>query len=366
MSKKALYVDIKPLLKEFYNFIFLIGQRSNGKSYAVKDLLLRQAYKTGRKFGYLRRYQIDVRGSDVEGYFRDAPVSAITDGVYDHISVYRGKIYFAFFNEETGKEERGQECGYVFYLSGEIHFKSQNFDDCDELIFEEVIGTQGGYLFNEVDKLESLISTIARRRKIRVWMIANSISRVCPYFSEFGLQGIYKQKQGTIDVYENRPDETFDEEGNQVVVKVAVFLTDETRGAGKMFFRKSAGMINRGQWLARPCKHLPDNYRHFKKLYEMIVEFGDFTFKLELLSHAEKGMIIFIHPHTLPSEDRDRVRLVTDRHEIGKKISNGKLTVLTKGDFLIKELYERNRVVFSDNLTGEDWDACVKTIGSFT
>lgn len=365
MSKKPLYVDIKPLLKEFYNYIFLIGQRSNGKSFAVKSLVLRNAYQHGRKFGYLRRYQIDVKAGDVEGYFRDAPITEITDGEYDHISVYRGKIHFANFDPETQKEKRGAVCGYVFYLSGELHFKSQNFDDCDDLIFEEVISNEG-YLFKEVEKMDSLVSTIARRRKIRVWMISNSLSRVCPYFSEFGLTGIYKQKQGTIDVYEKRPEDTLDEHGNQIVIKVAVYLTDAVRGAGKMFFGKSAAMINTGKWLASPCKHLPDNYRRFKKAYELICEFNDFCFKVEVLSHPEHGAMLFIHPHTLPENERNNVRLVTDRLEVGRKISNGKLTILTRGDILVKELYDSDRVVFSDNLTGEDWKSCISQRGGFT
>ena len=362
--KKQKFVDLKPVTKEFYNYIWLVGQRSNGKSWAVKDRLLRAAYQTGRKFGYLRRYQIDVRASDVEGYFRDAPVSSITDGEYDHITVYRGRVYFASFNEDTGKEERGQEVGYVFYLSGELHFKSQNFDDCDDLIFEEVISDEG-YLWNEVAKMESLVSTIARRRKIRVWLISNSISRVCPYFSEWGLNGIYKQKQGTVDVYERRPEDTFDEDGNQIVVKVAVYLTDAALGAGRMFFSKNASMINKGHWLARPCKHLPDNYRRFTKLYEMICEFNDFCFKVELLEHKEQGRLLFIHPHTLPPEDRQKVRLVTDHLELGPKISNGKFTMITLGDVIVRDLYDRDRVVFSDNLTGEDWNNCIKQRGGF-
>ena len=43
------------------DIIILLGERSNGKSFAVKELLIKRAYKHGEQFGYLRRYNEDTK-----------------------------------------------------------------------------------------------------------------------------------------------------------------------------------------------------------------------------------------------------------------------------------------------------------------
>ena len=56
MAKKK-YYDISNMLSTKAQYMMLLGQRANGKSYQAKKTVLSNAFKTGRKFVYLRRWK---------------------------------------------------------------------------------------------------------------------------------------------------------------------------------------------------------------------------------------------------------------------------------------------------------------------
>lgn len=77
-------------------------------------------------------------------------------------------------------------------LSTEQHMSSASFLDCDRILFEEFI-ERGSYLPNEPDRLMILYSTIDRKRGVtKLYMVGNSISKVCPYFRAWGLDDILR------------------------------------------------------------------------------------------------------------------------------------------------------------------------------
>lgn len=58
----------------------------------------------------------------------------------------------------------------------------------------------GSYIPNEPDRLMVLYSTIDRKRgTTKLYMVGNSISKVCPYLRDWGLDNIFRKlKQGEI------------------------------------------------------------------------------------------------------------------------------------------------------------------------
>lgn len=351
------YFTLKPLMKinPPWQFAVLIGERSNGKSYAVKNHVLREYKKNGTRFIYLRRYQIETKPSYVEGYFRDAPVGQIFSDEWEFITCYRGGIYLSRYNEETGKTDRGDLVGYTAWLSGETHFKSINYNDVTSIIMEEIT-TADGYLYNEVQKLESFVSTVARRRAIRVFLVGNTISRLCPYFSEFGID-VKSIKQGTISIYDHETDQK-DDKGNPVVVRVALCFCENSGNNSKMFFGTSSKMITSGAWQTKSYPHLPFRYRECRPIYAMLYEYKEFVFKFEVLK-TPAGLCVFIHPHTTSKEG---FRMITDRPSIDMKHSR-EFSTLVKGDALVKTLYDYGKVYYSDNLTGEDFHSIIADKG---
>lgn len=102
MAKKN-YYDITNLLKTGADYFMLLGQRANGKSYQVKDTVLKQAVN-GKKFVYLRRWKTDLTQKSVEDYFADMPLTKYMKG-YEEINVYQKYIYFVHRDEDGNIEK---------------------------------------------------------------------------------------------------------------------------------------------------------------------------------------------------------------------------------------------------------------------
>lgn len=356
MKNKQRYYRLNRILEHDAEYNILLGERSNGKSYAVKERLLTKAFDNGNKFIYLRRWQLEVKPSSVEAYFSDMPIESITKGKSNTVVVNRGRIYLARFVDETNELKDKIHVGYVMYLSGETHFKSLAYPDVTDIVFEEFV-TNDTYLNDECTKLMSLVSTVARRRKIKVWMIGNTISRLNPYFYEWDLRNVPQQEQGTIDLYRFHTDQ-IDDDGQNVVVLIAVEFCENSGKNSKMFFGKTSEMITNGVWESKEYPHLEHSRSEYEKLYAMAVSHMGLSVTVELLKHATDGYILHVHPKS----KIDVKRQITTAFNTSPYYTP-KLTPLTYGDELIIELYNRNKITFSDNLTGSDFEAIIKAKG---
>lgn len=346
------YYSISELLKKDCEYNILLGERSNGKSYSVKDMVLTKAYKKKKEFGYIRRWREEIKAVKVEKYFKDMPIEKYTNNEYNSIVVYRSDIYFAL--TENGKTKRGQKIGSCFCLTGTTHYKSEAYPNIEDLIFEEFI-TDSGYLPHEVDSLMDLVSTIARRRKVHAWLIGNTISRLCPYFSEWELKHVPKQKQGTIDVYIQNTSQT-DENGNPVRVSIAVEYCENSGNNSKMFFGKKSEMITSGVWECNTYPHLPKPLNHYKILYKILYDYLSFSFVITLLRDDDKTLFLYVYPHTGKSFIK---RVVSDKFTTDK-YTTLYLENLTYYDKLVNMLLSQNKVVYSDNLSGTEFNQIKK------
>lgn len=370
---KQQYYSIKNILSSKSDYNLLLGERSNGKSYSVKYMALWQAYnecdyneflQSGKmkkidcyEFAYLRRWRDEIKSQDVEKYFLDMPIDKITNNEYTEIKFYRGDFYFA--NNENGKTKRGKKIGSAFCLTGETHYKSLAFPKIGLVIFEEFL-TKSGYLPHEVDNLYSIISTIARRRYVAVFMIGNTINRMCPYFDEWQLTHVKKQEIGTIEIY-NQCTNQVDDDGKQIIVKIAVEYCANSGNNSKMFFGNKAKNIVSGVWESDDFPHLEKNLNRYNIYYRLKYEYNSFSFMVLLLKDEEKNVFLYCYPS---SEKSKYDRKVTDKHDIDK-YTTLYLTPITRYDNLIIELLNNNKIVFSDNLTGTEFNQIKKERGRF-
>ena len=365
---KQKYYNIENLLKQKAEYNILLGERSNGKSYAVKYMCLWEAYhkadyltkkpKARYQLGYIRRWREEIKGRDVVQYFEDMPIRDITNGEYDGIQCYRGDIYFCS-HDEDGTEIRGEKIGACFALTGVTHYKSLAFPTIGNCIFEEFITNQG-YLPHEVDNLQSLISTIARRDRVSVFMIGNTISRLCPYFDEWSLTHVKKQKQGTIDIYKQATNQ-IDDAGKQVVITIAVEYCENSGNNSRMFFGDKSKMITSGVWESEVYPHLEKPYNHYKVHYKVYYEYTSFRFIITLLTDGDNMPFLYVYP----AKDRGKIkRAVTDKYT-NDKFTTLYLTKVAKYDTIIMDLLDNKKIVFSDNLTGTEFYQIKKERGRF-
>ena len=176
-------------------YYLIYGEKSNGKSYDVKHLAINNYLEHKKKFILLRRWKADITTAWVEKYFNDVDVDKMTNGKYNSITVWRGDLFFNRLDEK-GKSLEKEKIGSVMALSTEQHYSGASFLDYDFIIFEEFM-ERGSYIFRESEKLQILYSTVDRKRgTTKVYMVGNTISRVCPYLKDWNLlETVRKQKQ---------------------------------------------------------------------------------------------------------------------------------------------------------------------------
>lgn len=342
MAKKQ-YYDISNLLSTKAQYMMLLGQRANGKSYQVKKTMLEAAYNKEKKFVYLRRWKADITTSAVESYFEDMPINKITSGEYDKVKAWRNNIYFCTV-EDDGKEVRGPMIGRYCALNEAERYKSWVFTkDFEYIDFEEFI-TDRTYLVDEPAKLQQFVSTVARLESLTVFLIGNTLNRVCPYFSEWCLDGVLKQKQGTIDVYHFHVDNT--------VIDIAVEYCTNTKNDNKMFFGQTAKQIVTGEWDTRDVPKLPKPIETYDMVYELLVVYQKFKFVMQLLIEpVEGGRIVYIYPFT---GHRTIERIISDEFTDNLN-QTSKLDIKRRPEAIIAECFRMNKVCYSDNLTGSDF-----------
>lgn len=350
MKKK--YYSLKNLLDCKCNWMILYGMRSNGKSYAVKRHVLEQAHKKGERFVYLRRWSEDIKEKDVNSYFDDMPVKEITGGKYTGVSAYRGYFYFCNTGADGKIQRAGDPIGRYCALNNYERYKSQVFDKVESLIFEEFITDKlylGGSSNPEPRMLMQFVSTVARDRNINIFLIGNSISRVCPYFREWSLSGVMEQKPGTIDIYHLR--------GENGVVDIAVENCEVVATGSKMFFGLASKQITSGEWEVNEVPKLLKPYEYYDMLYELAAVFGDFKYVLQLLTDPDTGgAFVYIYPMT---SSRKIERIITDVFNVDPMITSG-LNHKIAAECLIADLFRAGKVCFSDNLTGTDFKQVLK------
>lgn len=356
MNKK-IYYSCKNIIKTNPQYAIIFGERSNGKSYNVAKYCLEKAYNDNELFVYLRRWELETKPKIVRKYFVDKPIKEITNGEYDTIDVYGDIIYFAK-TTDSGKIKRGKQAGSVMYLGGATHYKSMSYLNHHYIIFEEFV-TKSYYLPDEPTLLFDVVSTVARDNAIVVFMIGNTVSRLCPYFDEWQLTRIPRQKQGTIDVYERY---TPDGEG---IVRIAVEYCKQTGYSNKMFFGQRAKMIHSGAWEAENHHKLPPGikFNACDVLYDLFIENLNMIYRVCVLYHNSMGTILYVYP-TKQTLDYNNGRIITDKlYEFTNNIGiSDKFIVMTKGDELIVDLLKKGRVAFSDNLTGTEFYQFMKGV----
>ena len=270
------------------------------------------------------------------------PIAKITKNEYDGIVAWNGTIYFSKINEK-GEKVKGKEIGKYCALNEYERYKSWAFVNFTYILYEEFI-TDNIYLTDEPRQLQQFVSTVARHRQITVLLIGNTLSRVCPYFSEWCLDGVLKQKQGTIEVYHYHMEDN--------VIDIAVEYCANANFENKMFFGQTAKQIVSGEWDTVEVPKLPRKQSEYENVYEVLVEYQKFQFVLNLLVEPiDGGVICFVYPFT---GQRKIDRKITEQFSDNPMIS-ARLDTSKRPEYLISECFRLGKVCYSDNLTGADF-----------
>jgi hypothetical protein len=350
-KREIVHYNIDDLVSRNADFNILFGERSNGKSYQLKHKRGVIKYlETGKKFILVRRFREEITNEKIEKYFDDVDVEKLTKGKYNCITVYRKQIYLGVFDPEKFKINRGEKIGYAMALSTEQNYAGSSFLDVEDIIFEEFM-TRSRYLGeNEPDKLMNLYATVDRKRgTTKLWLVGNSISRVCPYIYEWGLHEIIsKQKQGTIV-------EKVIESGEGDSVKLAIEYCKST-GVSSHTIGFNKDMMNDGSWQSSPQPHLPKSKKEYNIIYRIAFMYQSFKFIGEFLQDkTNKDICWFIYPYE--GELEHNIIKFTDVINPSIYYQRNIYDITIKNDNLQRLLntFREDKIFYATDLVGTDF-----------
>lgn len=331
-----------------YNLIF--GERSNGKSYAVKEYCVKRFIECGEQCVFVRRYDSDNKRGLVDSYWSDLKIDVISNGEYNEVYTYGGGLYVAY--NVNGKRTKAKQFGYVRSLTLAQSYSGTQYPHVATIVLEEFISISGDYLPNELFLWTHLISTIARRRNLKIFMLANSISRISPYWREFAVDEIVKNQEiGTIAVIER---DTADGDTQTVAIEYC----NNTTGRSKLFASDRSSMINEGKWLTTEQPKLPRPRDDWECLYTFVIQYKKDKFLCEYVV-CDGDFCIYVTPKTTPIQDNTRV--ISDVRSPNPLYTYGLLPI-TRAEIPIIDLIKNGKTFFCDNQTGTEFAECLKNI----
>lgn len=342
------------LLNTGSEWLACIGRRSNGKSFWWLQFCIIDVLEHGNQFAYVRRNDKETRKKVVDTYFDDESICKWLKKTYDFDGIMCDADALYFYKKDSnGKPANKLKCGNVFAVSVARQYKGLHFDKIQNVIFEEFI-TDQGYIDNEWNLFNSILSTIFRLKKGRVILLGNTISRSCPYFVEMGFD-IKQLQQGNIITIDH-----MQSDGNHVFLSVE--YTPDIEQKNGMFFGKAESIINSGIWETDEYPHLFFTLDNAEKIRTFYYINGDFCFKCYLLLYDDHKYI-YIYPY-----DADKLEF-NSRDDIFFKDFTTRENVFNgcykKRHGRIWSLFERGRVLYADNLTGTEFNKCLDTFNPF-
>ena len=352
-NKKIVHYNMDKIDSINADFNLIYGERSNGKSYQLKHKKAVIKYlKTGKRFILMRRWKEEISSEKIEQYFSDVDVYKLTDGKYNCISMYRKNLFLSNYDVESGKTSRGEKIGYVVALSTEQNYAGASYLDVDDIIFEEFMVRDHPYLSNEPTKLMNFYCTVDRKRcTTRLWLVGNSISRVCPYIEDWGLKSAFrKQKQGSIEVVEQ-------ESSDGDIVKIAIEFCEST-GSSSHTIGKHSKMLNDGSWQTDPQPHLPKSYKEYTVKYRILFDFKGFMFIGEYLSDRHEN-VWYIYPYE--GEIKDKTIVISDKIKTSRYYQRDIYNVTINNPILhqILDTFRESNIFYASDLCGTDFKQAI-------
>ena len=354
---KNKYYSLNAILARQATYTIVIGERSNGKTYAVLEYGLRAFWEHREQFAILRRWQDDFIGRRGQSMFANLVcngegvnvVSKITGGIWTDIYYYASKWYLCRYNDETGARETMDEpFAFGFAISAQEHDKGSSYPNIKNVLFDEFM-TRGTYLQDEFVLFQNTLSTIIRHKSdVRVFMLSNTVSKYgCPYFKEMGLTKVQNMKPGDIDVYKY---------GDSRLTVAIEYARPNKEGKLSDFYfafdNPKLQMITSGSWEMDIYPHCPMKYKHRDICFEYFIKYDGELLHAEIVQ-TEDCLFTFIHRKTTELKDTDRDLIYDLEANPLPNVVRNFFKPSNKIAVRVLNVYRTDKVFYSDNETGE-------------
>lgn len=161
------------------------ANRTAGKTTYFNRLMVNKFKKDGSKFLLLYRYKHELDDCS-DKFFKDIKTLFFIDDIMTHKRKAHGLYAELYLNDKS--------CGYAVPLNSADYIKkfSHLLSDVDRILFDEFQTESNTYCTKEVEKLQSIHTSIARGqgkqvRYVPVYMVSNQISIINPYYVALGI-----------------------------------------------------------------------------------------------------------------------------------------------------------------------------------
>lgn len=182
--KQQKFINVEQFEQEEYPVTFIIGARGVGKTISSLSQKLKSNWKNHTMFIYLRRYQSEIETASFN--------LALLSKLVGH-TVTRD-----WATDKNGKKvdcllvDNNVVC-YLLALSTAAKYKSNDYSDVTEIIYDEFIDPRGRELKNETKLFLNFAMTVFRDfSKYHALFLANATNLYNCYFLDFMVMPKYK------------------------------------------------------------------------------------------------------------------------------------------------------------------------------
>ena len=347
------FYSLKPIdqYKAIYNII--IGERSNGKTYATLSRALSKYITSGEQSAYLRRWKEDFRGKRGQQLFAsheaNGYIKTLTGGQWDRVRFYSGKWHLAKLDPDLEKLVYDETpFMFGFSLNDMEHDKSISYPNVTTIIFDEFL-TRQYYLPDEFILFMNVLSTIIRHRdNVKIYMLGNTVNKYCPYFKEMGLSHVSDMPEGKIDLY------TYGSSSLTVAVERCKSPTQKGKASDKYFAfdNPALAMITGGAWEIDIYPHLPTKYTHSDIAFTYFISFDDNLLQAEVISLSDM-CFTYIHEKTTPIQHPESDVVFTEEYDPRPNYFRNLTHPTTSLGRRIYDFFRSEKVFYQDNEVGE-------------
>ena len=181
-TKLLSMLDINGNKPEIY---LVTTNRTGGKTTYFGRLCVNRFKDKGEKFGLIYRYNYELDDC-CDKFFKDLGGLFFPQDTMTSKRRASGIFHELFLNEES--------CGYALPLNSADQIKkySHLFSDIQRMLFDEFQSETNHYCTDEVKKLLSIHTSVARGqgeqvRYVPVYMLSNPVSLINPYYTVLGI-----------------------------------------------------------------------------------------------------------------------------------------------------------------------------------
>lgn len=360
MAEDIKYYDIEPIdsLDATYNLIY--GPRGNGKTWKLCRKIVDAYLDEQLPSAYLRRLDEMLKPKNIQELFSPHAdyIRERTDGKYNAV-FYRSNAFFLC--NYTDGVKIGQDTKpfcRTYAINTAETTKGQDAGPVKYVVYDEFI-TRQFYIQNEFILFQNTLSSIIRNREgVKIYMLANTVSKYCPYFREMGLNRIKDQQQGTIDLYTMGKSET----------KIAVEYCGASGAAEKVskyfcFENPELEMITAGSWEIALYRHIPKGVGQLTPELSFFITFDGQVLRcgLYILNDAP---LLAISRRYKEIKDPEQSIIYSDNLDDPPDPNPLHQTNLaatpTEAHKVILELIKNHKTYFADNQDGETFSSWLK------